>query len=212
MAYKIDSENLCVLLLKSKSVKLIVFVPLHKLYYEVDILEVLDTCKTKKSSNIDDSYTSKLYKMLGYLRSGTYKGILTYLFNLYHVIGYKTVSTLDKLQSSLALTYAALSHNEDSLAIDIYKYTMYGYPWSKLMAHITDGFSHESRGCLVCPKYRNSLFYCHLKKLLRDFYSPTEDEAGNLVVHKLGKNLNSVILVHPLKIGMLYISNYLNTL
>ena len=212
MAYKIDSENLCILLLKSKSVKLIVLIPLHKLYYKVDILEVLDTCKTKKGSNIDDTYTSKLYKMLGYLRSGTYKGILTYLFNLYHIIGHKTVSTLYKLQSSLTLTYAAFSHNEDSLAIDIYKYTMYGYPWSKLMAHITDGLSHESRGCLICPKYRHTLFYRHLKKLLRDFYSPTEDEAGNLVVHKLGQNPNSFILVHPLKIGMLYISYYLNTL
>ena len=63
--------------------------------------------------------------MLGYLRGGTYEGILTYLFNLYHIIGHKTVSTLDKLQSSLALTYTALSHNEDSLAIDIYKYSVY---------------------------------------------------------------------------------------
>ena len=48
--------------------------------------------------------------------------MLVDLAYLHDIISYQTMSSAHKLECRLALTDAALSHNQKSLAVDIYKH------------------------------------------------------------------------------------------
>ena len=76
MAYHLISEIFDIIVLKTQSVIVFVLYPVLKLYNKVYRLCILYTQYTEERFNIYDTYSSKLNKMLCYIRCGSYKCLL----------------------------------------------------------------------------------------------------------------------------------------
>ena len=80
--------------------------------------------------------------------------MLVDLTDLHDIIGYQTMSSAHKLECCLTLTDTALSHNQKSLAVDIYKHAVNGDARCQLLAQAVDQLRHELGCASLGSEYR----------------------------------------------------------
>ena len=145
--------------------------------------------------------------MLRDIRCCTYQSIITDFADLYHVIRYKSVSSLDQLQGSLALTNTALTRDQDTFTIYIDQYTMYRNTWSQLDIEPSDDLCHKSRSRLLCQKYRHFILHCGFQKYLIRTQVSAKYDTGSFLRKDFRIDLSLILFCHVLHVGILYKTN-----
>lgn len=103
MTDNLVSKKLNILLLQTQTIIFLIFVVLFQLNDQIDLLLIFYTLDTKQRFGINNTNTTKLDKMTGDIRCTSDQGGIAYFFNLYNIIRYKTVSSVDQLQCNLGL-------------------------------------------------------------------------------------------------------------
>ena len=146
MAYYFVAQKFRIRLFQSETIVFFFSAPVFQCDDQIDILCLPDALHTKHGLHIYDSNTTKLDKMSGDIRCRTNQRIIADLTDLYHVICYQTMSSLDQLQRCLALTDSTLSHNQYTDTIHIHKYSVNGNTRCQFHIHPANQLRHE-RGC-----------------------------------------------------------------
>ena len=102
MAYYFVAQKFRIRLFQSETIVFFFSAPVFQCDDQIDILCLPDALHTKHGLHIYDSNTTKLDKMSGDIRCRTNQRIIADLTDLYHVICYQTMSSLDQLQRCLA--------------------------------------------------------------------------------------------------------------
>ena len=152
--------------MKTKTIILLVSVPFFQFDHKVYRLSILDTFYTEKGLYINDTDAAKLDKMSRNVRCRTYQSYVTYFTKFYYIITDQSMPSLDQLQGSFAFTDTALSCDQNSFAINIYKHTMNGNTWSQLNAKPADNLCHQTGSGSLCNKCRHIVFDCHIDHIL----------------------------------------------
>ena len=108
MAHDLVSKVLGVFFMQTETVVFFVAVPLFQFDDKVNRLRILDALNTEQRLDIDDADATKLDEMTRDIRRRADQSDVTDFTQLYNIIAYQTVSTLDQLQCSLTLADAAL--------------------------------------------------------------------------------------------------------
>ena len=132
VAHYLISQIFGVTFFQSQSVVLFIFIPVFQADDQIDRLRIFYGRCTEQSLDIHDADTTQFNEVLCDIRCGTHQRIIADLAEFYHIIGYQTMSSLDQLQSRLGLTDAALAGDQDTLAVDIHQYAVYGDTGSQL--------------------------------------------------------------------------------
>ena len=106
-----------IFLFQSETVVFSVLVPLFQTDYEVDILCLADTRSTEQRLDVHNTNTAQLDKVLCDIRCSSDQCFLTDLADLYNIVRYQTVSSLNQLKRRLGFTDSALACNQDAFAI-----------------------------------------------------------------------------------------------
>ena len=93
---------------------------------------IINTLYTIQCLYVDNTNTAKFNKMSGDIRCASDQCIIADLADLYYVIGNKTVSALDQLQSCLAFTNTALAHDQNTFTKYVKEYTVDTDTWCQL--------------------------------------------------------------------------------
>ena len=112
-----NAENIGGLLIKAEAVVHFVILPGLKVDNKVDLLALLYRTHTEESAYVNDADSAKLYVMTDDLGCLTDKSGGRHALDLNGVIRNKTVAALKKLNSGLALTYAGVTEEENTLAV-----------------------------------------------------------------------------------------------
>ena len=152
--------------MKSETIIFFIAVPLFKFDDKINRLRIFNTFYTKQCLDINNTDAAKFDKMTGNIRCRAYQSDITDFTQLYNIIAYKTMSSFDQLQCSFTLTNTALSCDQNSFAINIYKHTMNGNTWSQLNTKPADNLCHQTGSGSLCNKCRHIVFDCHIDHIL----------------------------------------------
>ena len=109
--------------------------------------------------------------MSNIFRCRTNKRLFRNLANFDSIICNKSVSTLDKLYCSFALTNSAITNNQQAFAVNFNENTMSGNSWSKLYIHIRN-YRRRNLTCSVSStQNRNLMFFSSIHKFVIRGYS-----------------------------------------
>ena len=122
------------------------------------------------------------------------------------------MSTLYKLNSSFALTYAAFSDDEQSLAVNLDKHAVTGDTGCKLDAQISDKRSDEGCCAVVRPCDRHFVFLSYLEHFGIKLVTSCDDEKRYLRCKQSVDTLIPCCFVERCEVSELHISAYLDTL
>ena len=83
--------------------------------------------------------------MSGNIRCTSNQRRITDLLDLNYIICNQTVASLDQLQSGLRFTDTTLTHDQNTFAIYIDQYSMYGYSWCQFYMEPTVYLMYKCR-------------------------------------------------------------------
>ena len=149
--------------------------------------------------------------MPGDIRCGSHQFHITDFADLHHIVTYQTMSTLDQFQRSLALTDAALTHDQDTFAVYIHQYAMDGDARCQLYVQPADDLCHKIGCRFFGSKDRHIVFSSHLQHIFIRFRHRCEDHTGNLFGYKILKTVFSLFRIQVHQIGVFYITDNLYT-
>ena len=149
--------------------------------------------------------------MPGDIRCSSHQFHITDFADLHHIITYQTMSTLDQFQRSLALTDAALTHDQDTFAIYIHQYAMDGDARCQLHIQPADDLCHKIGCGFFCYKNRHIVLSSHIQHIFIRFRHRRKDHTGNLFGYKILKTAFSLFRIQVHQISILYITDNLYT-
>ena len=153
--------------------------------------------------------------MTGDVRCASDQGSITYFLNLYDIIRYKTMTSVDQLQRNLGLTDAALAHDQYTLSEKIEKYAMHAAARCQFDIQPADDLCHKCVGLLRGAQNRHLIFAGKLNQLLVNMKITAKQDARRLCVtlaarHDDLHHLQCVIQSLLLHVGMLDMTDDLN--
>ena len=121
MAHHLIAQIFVIFFFQSETVVFLLLVPVLQTNDQINILGILNTGDTEQCLHINDSDTTLFDKVFGDIRCGSNKRLITDLADLNSIICNQTMSSLDQFQRRLGLTDAALTGDQDTLAVDIHQ-------------------------------------------------------------------------------------------
>ena len=106
------------------------------------------------------------------------------------------MAALDQLNGQLALSNAAVTQNENALAVHFHQHTVAGDAGGKFQIQHTDEAAHQCAGRLIGTQQRHTVFFCqfqHLGKRLQ-FFTAAHDNSRRLLPEQLIQTLPTLFL------------------
>ena len=211
MADNLVAQIFRIFLFQSETVVFSVLVPLFQTDYEVDILCLADTRSTEQRLDVHNTNTAQLDKVLCDIRCSSDQCFLTDLADLYNIVRYQTVSSLNQLKRRLGFTDSALACNQDAFAIYVNQYAVNRNAGCQLDIQPTDQLCRKRTRRTLGHQKRNAFFNGNLPEQIIRMQLTTENNAGDRVIQKLLQHLLLFFFRHSLNIRVFYESNHLQT-
>ena len=143
---------------------------------------------------------AQLHVVADKLRRAAHERILADAFYLDRVVGDESVAALDKLQRRLALTDAAVAHQQHALAVDLDEHAVRRYARSEIVVQGADDVGLKLRGVLRCHEHVPVEFLRHLKAFRKRLHPVAYHEAGDVVLHKALERGEALLMAQRVKI------------
>ena len=163
MTYHLVAQEFCILLLQAQAVVILILVPVLQLNHHIDLLGLLHALDAEQGLHIHDADAAQLDEMLRDLRRASHQRVVADLVDLHHIVRHQTVSALNQLQSRLALSDAALAHDQHALTVHIHQHAMDRNPGSQLHIQPINNRRHEIRRGLVRQEHGNLILVRQLQ-------------------------------------------------
>ena len=143
---------------------------------------------------------AQLHVVADKLRRAAHERILADAFYLNRVVGDESVAALDKLQRRLALTDAAVAHQQHALAVDLDEHAVRRYARSEIVVQGADDVGLKLRGVLRCHEHVPVEFLRHFKAFRKRLHPVAYHEAGDVVLHKALERGEALLMAQRVKI------------
>ena len=140
----LDSENVDLFILEPEAVVHLTLDPGLDLYNEVDLFLLLNRTHTEQTADVNDSDTAELNIVSDYLGCLSDKRFCAYSLYFHRIVSDKSMASLNKLYGRFAFTDAAVSEDQDTLAVNLYKNAVAGYSRSKVQI---EGGDKRGKNC-----------------------------------------------------------------
>ena len=212
MAYNSISQEFGIFLFQPQSIIFFIPIPLFQLDHHVDRLVIFYTLHTIQCLDINDTNSTQFNKMPGNIRCCSHQRYIADLTDLYHIIRYQTVSTLDQFQGSLTFADTALPHDQHAFAKYIHQYSVNRYTRCQFFIHPANDLRHEIRSGFFCPEYRHSIDIAQIQQFRIRLCLGSKYNTRYLERYKLLINGKFLLHWNSQQIGILHISYDLYTL
>ena len=199
------------MLLKTEAVVHLVLLPCLKIDDKVDLLAILNRAHTEETSYVNDTDTAKLNVVTNDLGRSTNERGGRYTLNLNGIIGNKTVTALKKLDSGLTLTYTRVTEEQNTLTVNLHKYTVSGDTGTKLYVKKCDKCSHKLGGCLRRTKEGHAIFLSKLDYVILNRQRGGVNNTRGLSLKEVLKSGESLLLGHLGDIHILHLADNLKS-
>ena len=115
------TENFRVLILHAEAVVVLGLIPVLKFNHEVHGLHIFHALCAEQRAHVDDADAAELDKVLGNRRCPSDQSDLRDFPELDHIVRNQTVAAPDEFQCRLTFSDTGISHNENTLAVDIHQ-------------------------------------------------------------------------------------------
>ena len=145
----IDAQDVDGLALQTHTVVVLALLPGLHLDDHIDLLGILDRADTVHAAHVDDADAAQLDEVADVVGGGAHQGLGGHAANLHRVVGDETVTALNQLHSGLALTDAAVAHQQHAFAVHLHQHTVTGDAGGQLDVEVGNQGGHQGGGGLL---------------------------------------------------------------